>query len=166
MPRRADCLPRLFSKWGQQRQPNGDSGIVRRGDRWVNLRDIGWTPEPGEQIIRYDDPLYDGDATTPRAPPAQLLGALRGWAGATGRARLALALGREVHERPVVLAGDPDIGTSRAGFTLFGYGGDTYGYRSIRKVGPFALIRHLRFQTGHRAQHPESGTRCAAAVAI
>ncbi len=164
-PRSANHLPRWARKWDNNVSLNGDGEVVLRDGQWVNLRDIGWMPEHGERVYTYDDPAYTGDAYYAKGHHPRSWWARWVWVGWRNRASaLSLALGREVPVRPVVLAGDPDIGTDREGFTLFACG-DTYGYRSIRKVGPFALIRHYGFKLGI-VRNTESGTGRAAAVAI
>lgn len=169
--RDADYMPKLFRNWDNDVSMNGDGLAILRDGQWLTAGwQITWEEfnaavAVGGRVYRYSDPDYGGDCYYARGHHPRSFWARYVWLGWRNRASaLALALGREVHERPVVLAGDPDIGTSRAGFTLFGYG-DTYGYRSIRKVGPFALIRHYGFKLGI-VRNTESGTGRAAAVAI
>lgn len=169
--RSADKLPSLFRRWDNNVSLNGDGEAVFIDGKFltaghgITWEDYNAALARGAYRYTYDDPLYHGDAYYARGHHPRSFWARYVWLGWRNRASaLALALGREVHERPVVLAGDPDIGTSRAGFTLFGYG-DTYGYRSIRKVGPFALIRHYGFKLGI-VRNSQDGTGLAAAVAI
>lgn len=166
VPRRADRLPRLFSKWDNNVSLNGDGEVVRRGDRWVNLRDIGWTPEPGEQIIRYDDPLYDGDAYYAPGHHPRSFRARYAWVGLRNRASmLSVKLGRDVTARPVVVSGDPTIHRHGPYGHFVLRHGDTFHYKSIRAFGPFALTRSYGYKLGI-VRNTESGTGRAAAVAI
>ena len=161
--RGANQLPRLFSKWDNNVSLNGDGEVVRRGDRWVNLRDIGWTPEPGEQVIRYDDPRYDGDAYYAPGHHPRSFWARYVWLGLRNRAsQRSVELGRDVTEAPQLISGRMDIGTRMAGHFLLRQG-DTYHYKSIRKWGPFALIRSYGYKLEIRYYQ---GPGRAAAVAI
>ncbi len=161
--RGANQLPRLFSKWDNNVSLNGDGEVVRRGDRWVNLRDIGWTPEPGEQVIRYDDPRYDGDAYYAPGHHPRSFWARYVWLGLRNRAsQRSVELGRDVTEAPHLISGCMDIGTRMAGHFLLRQG-DTYHYKSIRKWGPFALIRSYGYKLEIRYYQ---GPGRAAATAI
>lgn len=161
--RGANQLPRLFSKWDNNVSLNGDGEVVRRGDRWVNLRDIGWTPEPGEQVIRYDDPRYDGDAYYAPGHHPRSFWARYVWLGLRNRAsQRSVELGRDVTEAPQLISGRMDIGTRMAGHFLLRQG-DTYHYKSIRKWGPFALIRSYGYKLEIRYYQ---GPGRAAATAI
>lgn len=163
VPRSADRLPRLFSKWDNNVSLNGDGEVVRRGDRWVNLRDIGWTPEPGEQVIRYDDPLYDGDAYYAKGHHPRSFWARYVWVGLRNRAsQLSVDHGEDVPERPTVISGRVGLGTRTEGHVLFRCG-DLYHYKSVRKLGPFALIRSYGYKLEIRYYQ---GPGRAAAVAI
>lgn len=164
VPREADFLPPAFRHWDNDVSMNGDgAGWQDDEGEWFDTR-VRPAPD-GVAVVRHSDPAYGGDCYYARGHHPRSFWARYVWLGWRNRASaLSLALGREVGERPVVVAGDPDISTSRAGFTLFGYG-DTYNYRSIRKVGPFALIRHYGFKLGI-VRNTESGTGRAAAVAI
>lgn len=137
--READRLPRMFSAWDNNVSLNGDGEVVRRGDAWVNLRDIGWTPEPGEQVIRYDDPLYDGDAYYAKGFHPRSFWARYVWVGLRNRASmLSVKLGRDVTARPVVVSGDPAIHRHGPYGHFVLRHGDTFHYKSIRAFGPFA----------------------------
>lgn len=164
--RSADRLPRMFSAWDNNISLNGDGEVVRRGDGWVNLRDIGWTPEPGEQVIRYDDPLYDGDAYYAKGHHPRSFWARYVWVGLRNRASmLSVKLGRDVTARPVVVSGDPTIHRHGPYGHLVLRHGDTFHYKSIRAFGPFALTRSY----GYKLEIPfksAEGTGRAAAVAI
>lgn len=161
--RGANQLPRLFSKWDNNVSLNGDGEVVRRGDRWVNLRDIGWTPEPGEQVIRYDDPRYDGDAYYAKGHHPRSFWARYVWVGLRNRAsQLSVDHGEDVPERPTVISGHVGLGTRTEGHVLFRCG-DLYHYKSIRKWGPFALIRSYGYKLEIRYYQ---GPGRAAAVAI
>lgn len=163
--READRLPKAFAKWGNNVSLNGDGECVKRGDRWVNLRDIGWTPEPGEQVIRYDDPRYDGDAYYAKGHHPRSFWARYVWLGLRNRAsQLSVDMGEDVHERPTVLSGAVGIGASAEGHFLL-HSGDLYHYKSVRKVGPFALIRSYGYKLEVVRNSP-TGTGRAAAVAI
>lgn len=171
VPREADFLPPAFRHWDNDVSMNGDGEAILRNGSWLTAgHDISWEAynaavAHGERAYRYADPAYEGDAYYARGHRPRSFWARYVWLGWRNRASaLSLALGREVPVRPVVLAGDPDIGTDREGFTLFACG-DTYGYRSIRKVGPFVLIRHYGFKLGI-VRNTESGTGRAAVVAI
>ena len=161
--RSADRLPRLFRKWDNNISLNGDGEVVRRGDAWVNLRDIGWTPEPGEQVIRYDDPLYDGDAYYAKGHHPRSFWARYVWVGLRNRAsQLSVDRGRAVPGTPELISGSIHIGTRNAGHFLLRQG-DTYHYKSVRKWGPFALIRSYGYKLEIRYYQ---GPGRAAAVAI
>ena len=163
VPRSADRLPRLFSKWDNNVSLNGDGEVVRRGDAWVNLRDIGWTPEPGEQVIRYDDPLYDGDAYYAKGHHPRSFWARYVWVGLRNRAsQLSVDHGEDVPERPTVISGRVGLGARTEGHVLFRCG-DLYHYKSVRKLGPFALIRSYGYKLEIRYYQ---GPGRAAAVAI
>ena len=163
VPRSADRLPRLFARWDNNVSVNGDSEVVRRGDRGVNLRDIGWTPEPGEQVIRYDDPLYDGDAYYAKGHHPRSFRARYVWVGLRNRAsQLSVDHGEDVPERPTVISGRVGLGTHTEGHVLFRCG-DLYHYKSVRKLGPFALIRSYGYKLEIRYYQ---GPGRAAAVAI
>ena len=164
--READRLPKAFAKWDNNESLNGDGEVVRRGDGWVNLRDIGWTPEPGEQVIRYDDPLYDGDAYYAKGHHPRSFWARYVWVGLRNRASmLSVKLGRDVTARPVVVSGDPTIHRHGPYGHFVLRHGDTFHYKSIRAFGPFALTRSY----GYKLEIPfksAEGTGRAAAVAI
>ena len=161
--READRLPRMFSAWDNNISLNGDGEVVRRGDAWVNLRDIGWTPEPGEQVIRYDDPLYDGDAYYAKGHHPRSFWARYVWVGLRNRAsQLSVDHGEDVPERPTVISGRVGLGTRTEGHVLFRCG-DLYHYKSVRKLGPFALIRSYGYKLEIRYYQ---GPGRAAAVAI
>lgn len=161
--REANKLPRLFRKWDNNISLNGDGEVVRRGDAWVNLRDIGWTPEPGEQVIRYDDPLYDGDAYYAKGHHPRSFWARYVWVGLRNRAsQLSVDHGEDVPERPTVISGRVGLGTHTEGHVLFRCG-DLYHYKSVRKLGPFALIRSYGYKLEIRYYQ---GPGRAAAVAI
>ena len=129
---------------------------MRRGDRWVNLRDIGWTPEPGEQIIRYDDPLYDGDAYYAEGHHPRSFWALRGWAGATGRARWLWRWAARCMSARWCWRATPTSAPAAPASRCSATATPTATARS-GKVGPFALIRHYGFKLGI-VRNTESGT--------
>lgn len=161
--RESNKLPKLFRRWDNNVSLNGDGEVVRRGDAWVNLRDIGWTPEPGEQIIRYDDPLYDGDAYYAKGFHPRSFWARYVWVGLRNRAsQLSVDHGEDVPERPTVISGRVGLGTRTEGHVLFRCG-DLYHYKSVRKLGPFALIRSYGYKLEIRYYQ---GPGRAAAVAI
>ena len=161
--READRLPRAFRRWDNNVSINGDGEAVLRDGQWINLRDIGWTPEPGERVYTYDDPAYTGDAYYAKGHHPRSWWARYVWVGLRNRAsQRSVELGRDVTEAPQLISGRMDIGTRMAGHFLLRQG-DTYHYKSIRKWGPFALIRSYGYKLEIRYYQ---GPGRAAAVAI
>ena len=161
--READRLPKAFAKWDNNVSLNGDGEVVLRDGQWVNLRDIGWMPQHGERVYTYDDPAYTGDAYYAKGHHPRSWWARWVWVGWRNRAsQLSVDLGRDVTEAPQLISGRMDIGTRMAGHFLLRQG-DTYHYKSVRKWGPFALIRSYGYKLEIRYYQ---GPGRAAAVAI
>lgn len=161
--RGADRLPRAFRRWDNNVSINGDGEAVLRGGQWINLRDIGWTPEPGERVYTYDDPAYNGDAYYAKGHHPRSFWARYVWVGLRNRAsQLSVDRGRAVPGTPELISGSIHIGTRNAGHFLFRCG-DLYHYKSVRKLGPFALIRSYGYKLEIRYYQ---GPGRAAAVAI
>ena len=168
--RGANQLPRLFSKWDNNVSLNGDGEVVRRGDRWVNLRDIGWMPEPGERVYTYDDPAYTGDAYYAKGHHPRSFWARWVWLGWRNRAsQLSVDLGRDVAARPVCISGDTTITRSKPGHFLL-RDGASYHFKSIERVHllgtSWALTRSYGFKLEHALYRPAGDYGRAAAVAI
>lgn len=168
--RSANRLPRLFRKWDNNVSINGDGEAVLRDGQWINLRDIGWTPEPGEQAITYDDPAYTGDAYYAKGRHPRSFWARYIWLGWRNRAsQLSVDLGRDVAARPVCISGDMTASRSKPGHFLL-RDGDTYHYKSFEKVRllgmDWALIRSYGYKLELAMYRPETDLGRVAAVAI
>ena len=166
--RSADKLPRAFRRWDNNVSINGDGEAVLRDGQWINLRDIGWTPEPGERVYTYDDPAYTGNAYYANAHPRSFW-ARYVWLGWRNRAsQLSVDLGRDVAARPVCISGDTTIGTRKEGHFLL-RDGDTYHFKSVERtriIGlQWALIRSYGYKL-EIVRNSQDGTGLAAAVAI
>ena len=167
--RSADKLPRAFRRWDNNVSINGDGEAVLRDGQWINLRDIGWTPEPGERVYTYDDPAYTGNAYYANAHPRSFW-ARYVWLGWRNRAsQLSVDLGRDVAARPVCISGDTTIGTRKEGHFLL-RDGDTYHFKSVERtriIGlQWALIRSYGYKLEHALYRPADNLGRVAAVAI
>ena len=165
--RGADRLPRAFRRWDNNVSINGDGEAVLRGGQWINLRDIGWTPEPGERVYTYDDPAYNGDAYYAKGHHPRSFWARWVWVGWRNRAsKMSLEMGEYVGERPIVGFADPAelAGRSRDGYYLLRHG-NLYQWRQYERRGPIVLTRNLGFKLEH-VMYSASGQGMASAVAI
>ena len=163
VPRSADRLPRLFARWDNNVSLNGDGhGWMDADGQWHHGRDGAPRP-PGAHLYSYDDPLYGGDAYYAEGHHPRSFWARYVWLGLRNRAsQRSVELGRDVTEAPQLISGRMDIGTRMAGHFLLRQG-DTYHYKSIRKWGPFALIRSYGYKLEIRYYQ---GPGRAAATAI
>ena len=168
--RGANRLPRLFRKWDNNISINGDGETVLRDGQWVNLRDIGWMPEPGERVYTYDDPAYTGDAYYAKGHHPRSFWARWVWLGWRNRAsQLSVDLGRDVAARPVCISGDTTITRSKPGHFLL-RDGASYHFKSIERVHllgtSWALTRSYGYKLEHALYRPAGDYGRAAAVAI
>ena len=165
-PRRADRLPRLFRAWDNNVSLNGDGhGWMDEDGEWHHGRD-GVQPRPGTYIYSYDDPLYAGDAYYAEGHHPRSFWARYIWVGLRNRAsQLSAEYGVQVIERPRCISGNPHIHRNGPyGHFVLEYG-ERYHYKSMRRIGPFTLIRSY----GHKLEIPYkngNGQGRAAAVAI
>ena len=106
--RGANRLPRAFRRWDNNVSINGDGEAVLRDGQWINLRDIGWAPNPGERVYTYDDPAYTGDAYYATGHHPRSYWARYIWLGWRNRAsKLSLDLGITARKDGIeLLAGD------------------------------------------------------------
>ena len=160
--READRLPKAFSKWDNNVSLNGDGEGWCDGDgTWYDTR-VRPAPE-GVPVLSHSDPRYGGDCYYARGHHPRSFWARYVWVGLRNRAsQRSVELGRDVTEAPQLISGRMDIGTRMAGHFLLRQG-DTYHYKSIRKWGPFALIRSYGYKLEIRYYQ---GPGRAAAVAI
>ena len=163
-PRSADRLPAWASRWDNNISLNGDGEWIERDGEQLTLgHDVPWDAvRPGEVVRRYDDPAYTGRAYYAMAHPRSFW-ARYVWVGLRNRAsQLSVDRGRAVPGTPELISGSIHIGTRNAGHFLFRCG-DLYHYKSVRKLGPFALIRSYGYKLEIRYYQ---GPGRAAAVAI
>lgn len=154
-PRSADKLPAWARKWDNNVSLNGDGEALRLPDgSWVNLRD-GVELRGGERVYRYDDPEYTGTAYYARAFHPRSFIARWVWVGWRNRASaLSVSLGVDVSERPVCISGSTDIGRAKPGHFLLRQG-DTYHFKSFRRVGALCLIRSYGAKLEYALYRPE-----------
>ena len=166
VPRSADRLPRLFRAWDNNVSLNGDGhGWMDADGQWHHGRD-GVQPRPGTYIYSYDDPLYAGDAYYAEGHHPRSFWARYIWVGLRNRAsQLSAEYGVQVIERPRCISGNPHIHRNGPyGHFVLEYG-DRYHFKSMRRIGPYTLIRSY----GHKLEIPYkngNGQGRAAAVAI
>ena len=169
--RSADKLPSLFRRWDNNVSLNGDGEAVFIDGKFltaghgITWEDYNAALARGAYRYTYDDPLYHGDAYYAEGHHPRSFWARYVWVGLRNRAsQLSVEMGEDVHERPTVLSGAVGIGASTEGHFLL-HSGDLYHYKSVRKVGPFALIRSYGYKLEIVRNSP-TGTGRAAAVAI
>lgn len=169
--READRLPKAFAKWDNNVSLNGDGEAVFIDGKFLTAgHGISWEDynaalARGAYRYTYDDPLYDGDAYYAKGHHPRSFWARYVWVGLRNRAsQLSVEMGEDVHERPTVLSGAVGIGASTEGHFLL-HSGDLYHYKSVRKFGPFALIRSYGYKLEIVRNSPTGAGR-AAAVAI
>ena len=169
--RSADKLPSLFRRWDNNVSLNGDGEAVFIDGKFltaghgITWEDYNAALARGAYRYTYDDPLYHGDAYYAKGHHPRSLWARYVWVGLRNRAsQLSVEMGEDVHERPTVLSGAVGIGASTEGHFLL-HSGDLYHYKSVRKVGPFALIRSYGYKL-EIVRNSQDGTGLAAAVAI
>ena len=167
--RSADKLPSLFRRWDNNVSLNGDGEAVFIDGKFltaghgITWEDYNAALARGAYRYTYDDPLYHGDAYYAKGHHPRSFWARYVWVGLRNRAsQRSVELGRDVTEAPQLISGRMDIGTRMAGHFLLRQG-DTYHYKSIRKWGPFALIRSYGYKLEIRYYQ---GPGRAAAVAI
>ena len=164
--RSADRLPKVFHKWDNNVSLNGDGFGWQNPEtgEWFDLR-TGLIPH-GATLVSHSDPAYGGDCYYARGHHPRSFRARYAWVGLRNRASmLSVKLGRDVTSRPVVVSGDPTIHRHGPYGHFVLRHGDTFHYKSIRAVGPFALTRSY----GYKLEIPfksAEGTGRAAAVAI
>lgn len=166
VPRSADRLPRLFRAWDNNVSLNGD-GYGWQDPETGEWFDIRVKPAPaGVPLVSHSDPAYGGDCYYARGHHPRSFRARYAWVGLRNRASmLSVKLGRDVTARPVVVSGDPAIHRHGPYGHFVLRHGDTFHYKSIRALGPFALTRSY----GYKLEIPfksAEGTGRAAAVAI
>lgn len=169
--RSADKLPSLFRRWDNNVSLNGDGEAVFIDGKFLTAgHGISWEDynaalARGAYRYTYDDPLYHGDAYYAKGHRPRSFWARYVWVGLRNRAsQLSVEMGEDVHERPTVLSGAVGIGASTEGHFLL-HSGDLYHYKSVRKFGPFALIRSYGYKLEIVRNSPTGAGR-AAAVAI
>lgn len=169
--RSADKLPSLFRRWDNNVSLNGDGEAVFIDGKFltaghgITWEDYNAALARGAYRYTYDDPLYHGDAYYAKGHHPRSFWARYVWVGLRNRAsQLSADMGEDVHERPTVLSGAVGIGASTEGHFLL-HSGDLYHYKSVRKVGSFALIRSYGYKLEIVRNSP-TGTGRAAAVAI
>ena len=169
--RSADKLPSLFRRWDNNVSLNGDGEAVFIDGKFltaghgITWEDYNAALARGAYRYTYDDPLYHGDAYYAEGHHPRSFWARYVWVGLRNRAsQLSVEMGEDVHERPTVLSGAVGIGASTEGHFLL-HSGDLYHYKSVRKVGPFALIRSYGYKL-EIVRNSQDGTGLAAAVAI
>lgn len=167
--RSADKLPSLFRRWDNNVSLNGDGEAVFIDGKFltaghgITWEDYNAALARGAYRYTYDDPLYHGDAYYAKGHRPRSFWARYVWVGLRNRAsQRSVELGRDVTEAPQLISGCMDIGTRMAGHFLLRQG-DTYHYKSIRKWGPFALIRSYGYKLEIRYYQ---GPGRAAATAI
>lgn len=142
--RDAERLPKLFARW--------DNDASLNGDGWGQLVDGKWVravegQHPGVPWVSYSDPTYTGDAYYAPGHHPRSYWARYVWLGLRNRAsKLSRDLGVLARKDDItLLSGDMAIGTRLAGHFLLRHG-DTYHYKSVRRIGRFVLIRSLGFK--------------------
>lgn len=142
--RSAERLPRMFARW--------DNDASLNGDGWGQLVDGKWVravegQHPGVPWVSYSDPAYTGDAYYAPGHHPRSYWARYVWLGWRNRAsKLSRDLGVVARKDDItLLSGDLAIGTRLAGHFLLRHG-DTYHYKSVRRIGRFVLIRSLGFK--------------------
>lgn len=164
-PRSADKLPKLFRKWDNDVSINGDGcGWQKADGTWVDLRD--GVEHLGEPLVSYQDPTYGGTAYYANGHHPRSYWARYIWLGWRNRAsKLSLDSGiHAVKSHIGLLSGSIDIGTRKEGHFYLQHW-QNYQYKSVKKYGPFVLIRNLgyKLEIRYKSDKPE-GT--AAAVLI
>lgn len=170
LPWDAETLPAKYADWDNNAGLNGDGECVLRAGKWVNLRDIGWRCEPGEVVVRYSDPEYDGDAYYCSGHHPRSAKARYAWLTRNVKSGKAVADGIEARQRPQVLAGSepmvdgtPQLGAAQAGFMLLWDGAGAYQWRSTDRAGPICVWRNVGYKLDIVRNSP-SGTGRAAVV--
>ena len=169
-----DKLPRFFRKWDNEVNLNGDSFP------WINPKDDNgnWTHVGVAQPIPTGDTMlyWDADAGNNIEQPTKKLAYWVGgkhhprsfwaryvWIGWRNRAsQVSLDYGIRARRADVItLFGSTAISTRKEGAFLMQHG-DDYHYKSVRKVGGFALIRSLGYKLGMVKQEVDGIGKCAA----
>lgn len=182
VPRSANKLPALFSKWDNNISLNGDSGGVwiprwhteypRYAEPggiddgiWIDYHDvIDWEAVKDCPKSSYDDPGYGGDAYYSKGHHPRSRWARYVWVGLRNRAtKLALDLGAAV-DRPIeVISGGLDLGTSQEGHFLLKCG-DIYHFKSSERIqffGARARIRSYGYKLEIALKSPDQSQRVA-----
>lgn len=164
-PRSANRLPKMFRKWDNDVSINGDGCGWRRADgSWVDLRD--GVLHLGETLVGYDDPAYGGTAYYAKGHHPRSYWARYIWLGWRNRAsKLSQEMGIIARKSDIELvAADVGIGTRKEGFFYLRHG-QTYHYKSARRIGRFVLVRSLgyKLEIRYKMDAPEG---IAAAVMI
>jgi len=164
-PKSAEKLPKLFRKWDNDVSINGDGcGWQRADGSWVDLRD--GVEHLGEPLVSYQDPAYGGTAYYAKGHHPRSYWARYIWLGWRNRAsKLSLEQGIQVNKADIdILSGSLDIGTRKEGHFFLKHWSD-YHYKSVKKYGPFVVIKGLGYKLEIRFKSDEpNGT--AAAVLI
>ncbi|WP_287806136.1 hypothetical protein [Diaphorobacter sp.] len=142
--RSAERLPRMFARWDNDASLNGDGWGQQVDGKWVRAVE---GQHPGVPWVSYSDPAYTGDAYYARGHHPRSYWARYVWMGWRNRAsKLSRDLGMVARKDGItLLSGDMAIGTRLAGHFLLRHG-DTYHYKSVRRIGRFVLIRSLGFK--------------------
>ena len=170
----ADKLPRFFKKWDNEVNLNGDSFP------WINPKDDNgnWTHVGTAQPIPTGDTMLYWDADVGdnvERPTKELAYWVDGkhhprsywaryvWIGWRNRAsQVSLDCGIRTRKADVMrMFGSTDISARKEGAFLMQHG-DDYHYKSVRKVGGFALIRSLGYKLGMVKQEVDGVGKCAA----
>ena len=159
LPREANTLPAWLAYYrnnaGEGDGINGDGQAVLRGGTWINLRDIGWRPEPGERVYTYDDPDYEGDAYyAPGHHPRSWYARWVWLAFRNVASQVDVIAGADVTQRPAVLA----CGSGAAGgeWSLRWDGGDLYQFTLQEPlIGALNWRANVGYKLGIVANRPD-----------
>ncbi len=163
VPRSADHLPKWARNWDNDVSMNGDGhGWQDEGGAWHDAR-IKPPPE-GALLVSHSDPAYGGDCYYAKGHHPRSFWARYIWLGWRNRASLmSLELGEQIDTPVVCISGTPTVprNTERGHFVL--QSGDVYQYRSVRRVGSFALLRNYGFKLDN-ARYRADGKASAVAI--
>jgi len=167
LPFDADELPEELKYWRNNKSPNGDAYFWYDNDtgKWICTNDR--KEPPGVEALRYGDMRLAHEDVVAYYVKGWPWGVIRKLFGLSGHPRgwyarwvwLAwrnvasqrdVELGEDVIERPIVLASSEPGSVPRlgdvAGWVLLWDGGDCYQFRSVQKIGPFALWRNVGYK--------------------
>jgi len=181
----ADDLPDELKYWRNNVSINGDAYFWYDNDtgKWICTNDR--KEPPSVEALRYGDMRLSHENVVAYYVKGfpwgsvrklfRLSGHPRGWyarwvwlAWRNVASQRDVDLGEDVTERPVVLASSepgnvPRLGDVQ-GFVLLWDGGDCYQFRSVQKIGPFALWRNVGYKLDILLA-TESGTGRASVIA-